>query len=69
MEIQSTVDLADWLAAGRPLGGVRLQDVDLRPVEGALLRETALNGLVVLGGEVSPGLLVHLQTHGAVVFP
>ena len=69
MEIQSTVDLADWLAAGRPLGGVRLQDVDLRPVEGALLRETALNGLVVLGGEVSPALLVHLQTHGAVVFP
>ncbi len=69
MEIQSTVDLADWLAAGRPLGGVRLQDVDLRPVEGALLRETALNGLVVLGGEVPPALLVHLQTHGAVVFP
>ena len=69
MELQSTADLADWLATGRPLGGVRLQDVDLRPVEDALLCETALNGLVVLGGEVSPALLVHLQTNGAVVFP
>ena len=69
MEIQSTAELADWLAAGRPLGGVRLQDVDLRPVEDALLREAHLRGLVVLGGEVSRPLLVHLQTHGAVVFP
>ena len=69
MEIQSTVQLADWLAAGYPLEGVRLQDVDLRPVEARLLRETALRGLVVLGGDVSPALLVHLQAHGAVVFP
>jgi predicted Rossmann-fold nucleotide-binding protein len=69
VEIQSTAELADWLAAGRPLEGVRLQNVDLRPVEDTLLRETALNGLVVLGGDVPPALLVHLQTHGAVVFP
>ncbi|HEY8308318.1 MAG TPA: Rossmann fold nucleotide-binding protein [Lapillicoccus sp.] len=69
MEIQSTAELADWLGAGRPLGGVRLQDLDLGPVEKALLRETRLSGLVVLGGEVSSALLVHLQSHGAVVFP
>ncbi len=69
MEIQSTAELAEWLAAGRPLGGVRLQDVDLGPVEADLLRETRLGGLVVLGGAVSRALLVHLQQHGAVVFP
>ncbi len=69
MEIQSTAELADWLAAGRPLGGVRLQDVDLGPVESTLLRETQLTGLVVLGGVLSAGLMVHLQQHGAVVFP
>jgi predicted Rossmann-fold nucleotide-binding protein len=69
VEIQSTAELAEWLAAGRPLGGVRLQDVDLGPVEQQLLRETRLRGLVVLGGCGSPELLVHLQTHGAVVFP
>ena len=69
MEIQSTAELAEWLDAGRPLEGVRLQNVDLRPVEDALLSEAQLRGLVVLGGDVSPSLLVHLQTHGAVVFP
>jgi predicted Rossmann-fold nucleotide-binding protein len=69
VEIQSTAALADWLSAGRPLGGVRLQDVDLGPVEDQLLRETRVCGLVVLGGRLSVPLLVHLQTHGAVVFP
>jgi predicted Rossmann-fold nucleotide-binding protein len=69
VEIQSTDELAAWLARGRPLGGVRLQDVDLGPVEAQLLRETRLAGLVVLGGHVSRALLLHLQQHGAVVFP
>jgi predicted Rossmann-fold nucleotide-binding protein len=69
VELQSTAELAEWLAAGRPLGGVRLQDVDLGPVEEPLLHETRLRGLVVLGGCASPELLVHLQSHGAVVFP
>ncbi|MEP6649257.1 MAG: Rossmann fold nucleotide-binding protein [Lapillicoccus sp.] len=69
MEIQTTEELVEWLAAGRPLGGVRLQDVDLGPLESRLMRETRLRGLVVLGGTISPQLLVHLQTHGAVVFP
>jgi predicted Rossmann-fold nucleotide-binding protein len=69
VELQSTADLAEWLRAGRPLGGVRLQDVDLGPVEQQLLGETRLRGLVVLGGCASPELLVHLQSHGAVVFP
>jgi predicted Rossmann-fold nucleotide-binding protein len=69
VEIQTTSELADWLTAGRPLAGVRLQNVDLGPVEDVLLRQTPLRGLVVLGGEVSRPLLVHLQTHGAVVFP
>jgi predicted Rossmann-fold nucleotide-binding protein len=69
VEIQSTAGLADGLARGRSLAGVRLQDVDLGPVESQLFRETRLAGLVVLGGAVSPALLVHLQRHGAVVFP
>jgi predicted Rossmann-fold nucleotide-binding protein len=69
VELQSTAELAEWLAAGRPLGGIRLQDVDLRPVESRLLGETRLRGLVVLGGRASDELVVHLQAHGAVVFP
>ena len=69
MEIESTRQLTEWLAAGRSLCGVRLQDIDLTPVESRLLAETQLRGLVVLGGRVSDELLVHLQAHGAVVFP
>jgi predicted Rossmann-fold nucleotide-binding protein len=69
VEIESTRQLTEWLAAGRSLCGVRLQDIDLRPVESRLIREKQLRGLVVLGGRVSDELLVHLQAHGAVVFP
>jgi predicted Rossmann-fold nucleotide-binding protein len=69
VEIESTGQLTEWLSAGRSLCGVRLQDIDLRPVEAQLLADTQLQGLVVLGGRVSDELLLHLQTHGAVVFP
>jgi predicted Rossmann-fold nucleotide-binding protein len=69
VEIESTRQLTEWLTAGRSLCGVRLQDIDLSTVESRLLAETQLRGLVVLGGRISDELLVHLQAHGAVVFP
>jgi predicted Rossmann-fold nucleotide-binding protein len=69
VEIESTRQLTEWLDAGRSLCGVRLQDIDLRSVESRLLGLTQLRDLVVLGGQVSNELLVHLQVHGAVVFP
>jgi len=52
-----------------PLGGVRLQDLDLHDVEEQLLARTDLTDLVVLGGALSPALTVHLVRHGAIVFP
>lgn len=57
------------LAAGAPLGGLRLQDLDLAAVERRLLARADLDGLVVLGGQLSPRLRTHLIAHGAVVFP
>lgn len=61
--------LHDLLSSGRPLHGVRLQDLDLRGVERELLGRTDLGGLVVLGGAVTTPLVAHLRDHGAVVFP
>lgn len=69
MEIQSAEQLDAWLDAGRPVSGLRLQDIDLAPVAARLGRMTDLAGLVVLGGTVAPALVSHLQSHGAVVFP
>ncbi len=69
MEIQSAEQLEAWLDTQRPVGGLRLQDIDLTPVESRLLGMTDLAGLVVLGGTVTPALVAHLQSHRAVVFP
>ena len=69
VEIHSLDQLRAWLHDGRPLGGLRLQDLDLAPVEGELLVRRDLSGLVVLGGSLSGALVTHLQSNGAVVFP
>ncbi|WP_411283713.1 LOG family protein [Lapillicoccus sp.] len=68
VEISSLAQLRTWLVEGRPLTGLRLQDLDLGPVEPQLLRRADVDGLVVLGGHVSRTLVAHLQAHGAVVF-
>jgi len=68
VEISSLVQLRTWLSEGRPLTGLRLQDLDLGPVEPLLLGRADVSGLVVLGGRLSRTLVTHLQSHGAVVF-
>lgn len=67
--MHSVAQFQTWLDDGRPLAGLRLQDLDLGPVASRLGSEDDLTGLVVLGGTVPPNLSSHLQTHGAVVFP
>ena len=69
VEIQALDELRARLHARLPLEGVRLQDLDLRPVEAELLARRDLGGLVVLGGRVPPDLAAHLLAQGAVVFP
>ncbi|MFC7491821.1 MULTISPECIES: LOG family protein [unclassified Knoellia] len=68
-EIESLRDLDAALESGAPLTGRRLQDLDLRDHEARLLSRTDLDGLVVLGGRLSPELDHHLRLHGALVFP
>lgn len=75
MEIHDVAVLSDWLARGRPLTGLRLQDLDLTSVTDALVAASDragsgdLIGLVVLGGTVSPALAEHLRSRGATIFP
>ena len=68
-EVTTPADLRHVLATRAPLRGVRIQDLDLRPYEAMLLTRTELEGLVVLGGDMSHGLADHLRLHGALVFP
>ncbi|PRY63339.1 putative Rossmann-fold nucleotide-binding protein [Knoellia remsis] len=68
-EIESVADLDAALADSRPLTGLRLQDLDLSGHEDELLARSDLDGLVVLGGRLSPELDTHLRTQGALVFP
>ncbi|WP_353950603.1 Rossmann fold nucleotide-binding protein [Knoellia sp. S7-12] len=68
-EIETARDLEAALAHGSPLSGLRLQDLDLTRHEERLLTRTDLEGLVVLGGRLSPTLDNHLRLHGALVFP
>ena len=56
-------------APGRPLTGLRFQDLDLTAYEERLLARTDVEGLVVLGGRLSPALSAHLGAHRALVFP
>ena len=68
-EIESLRDLDASLAGGGSLRGLRIQDLDLTGHEGQLLSRTDLDGVVVLGGRLSPALDAHLRLHGALVFP
>ena len=68
-EIETLAALDTALSRHTPLRGLRLQDLDLRRRESALLRHTDLDGLVVLGGQLTPALEAHLRTHGALLFP
>ena len=56
-EVQSIAELtAAPRRRGEPLAGLRLQGLDLRPVEAELSRRPTSAGLVVLGGQLSPDL-------------
>ncbi len=68
-EVESLAHLEAVLASGRPLSGLRLQDLDLTAYESALLARSDLAGLVVLGGRLPPGLDEHLRAHHALIFP
>ncbi len=69
MEIDRLATLRAVLADRHPLRGVRVEDLDLRPLESELLARTDLTDLVVLGGRLTPALAAHLTRHGAIVFP
>lgn len=68
-DIHDVAVLADRLGRGEGVRGLRLQGLDLTPVEDALLQVTDAHGLVVLGGRLSARLDEHLRERGAVVFP
>lgn len=67
-EVESLTALDAWLDGGRPLAGLRLQDLDLTAREEQLLARDA-QGVVVLGGTVSERLGDYLRRSGALVFP
>ena len=68
-EIEDLPALRAALRAPGTLTGLRLQDLDLTGSQDALLARTDVDGLVVLGGRLSPELDAHLRAHGALVFP
>ena len=55
MEIENLDALDRALAGSAPLAGLRLQGLDLRGRATALLARTDLEGMVVLGGQLTPG--------------
>ena len=68
-EIESLPHLTDTLRARVPLCGLRLQDLDLTGHEEELLARTDVEGMVILGGQMTEALDAHLRSHGALVFP
>lgn len=68
-EVEDRADLDAVLDSGRPLTGLRFQDLDLTAYEDRLLARTDMEGLVVLGGRLSPTLSAHFGAHRALVFP
>jgi predicted Rossmann-fold nucleotide-binding protein len=68
-EVEDLSDLETVLDSGRPLTGLRFQDLDLTAYEDRLLARTDVEGLVVLGGRLSPTLSAHFGAHHALVFP
>ena len=69
VEVESLARLDACLRSGSSLAGLRIQDLDLTVREDALLAHTDVEGLVVLGGRLTPSLEGHLRAHGAVIFP
>ena len=69
MEIETLDALDAALARDTPLGGLRLQGLDLRRRAADLLSRTDLEGLVVLGGQLTPELEHHLRRCRALIFP
>ena len=68
-EIEDRSALEAYLDSGRPLTGLRLQDLDLRPYARKLMQRTDVAGLVVLGGQLPEHLDAHLRAHRALIFP
>ena len=68
-EVTTPADLREVLTTRAPMRGIRIQDLDLGPYEAMLLNRSELEGLVVLGGQMSHALADHLRLHGALVFP
>ncbi len=68
-EIDSLSDLDAALRDRRTLRGLRLQDLDLRDRQDALLAHEDMEGLVVLGGRLPDQLAAHLRARGALIFP
>ncbi|WP_392542568.1 LOG family protein [Oryzobacter telluris] len=68
-EIESLPDLDRVLRDGRPLRGLRLQDLDLTGHEVELMARADVEGMVVLGGRMTDELATHLRASGALVFP
>lgn len=68
-EVVDVTQLARVLDGGGTLAGLRLQGVDLAALTDRLLARSDLDGLVVLGGRLTPELDEHLRTHGAIIFP
>lgn len=68
-EIDSLGALDAALTHRRSLAGLRLQDLDLRGHEDQLLERDNFEGLVVLGGHLSPRLEHHLRQGRAIIFP
>ena len=68
-EIESLPHLDAVLSDGRPLRGLRLQDLDLGGHEEQLLSRGDVEGMVVLGGRMTDELATHLRAQGALVFP
>ena len=68
-EVESLAALDAVLASEGPLRGCRFQDLDLTAYEERLLARTDVEGLVVLGGRLSPALEAHLRAHHALIFP
>jgi len=69
MEIESLDALEDHLDDGTPLGGLRLQRLDLSGYARRFAEHTDLTGLVVLGGTVPADVAEVLLRRGAIVFP
>ena len=68
IELHNTSDLVEHVRTGHSLAGVVVQSTKLADAA-ELIRQTELDGAVFLGCEFSEGLLEHVVSRGALVFP